>query len=81
MLHYVTTTASGGYIVLALQDGDPGVLLARGADRTRGVPCVGHSLHDPATYGCRCDVRWTEPAGTTWEKRGSRWYVKKEKSE
>ena len=78
MIHYVTTTVSGGYIVIAFQDGDVGEVLAKGADSTRFAPCVGHSVHDPAVYPCQCAVSWTERPGTVWEKRGFRWHVKKE---
>jgi len=80
MLHYVTTTVSGGYIVLAFQDGDVGEVLAKGADCTTYVPCVGHSVHDPAVQHCRCEPSWSEPVGQVWEKRGFRWVRVKEKS-
>lgn len=84
MIHYAATTASGGYLIYAFQDGDAGVTLARGVDLTRHIPCTGHSLHDPVTTHCRCEVQgniiWSEPVGQQWEKRGFRWYRVKERA-
>jgi hypothetical protein len=79
MIHYVATTVSGGYLKYAFQDGDHGVILARGADLTRYAPCTGHSLHSAAEcVGPGCSVIWSEPVGQVWEKRGFRWVRVKE---
>ena len=69
MIHYVAMTASGGLIKYAFR-GSVGVsqdverVLGLGSRMTRGVPCVGHDVHEGGGPACRCvqngQIVWTE---------------------
>lgn len=84
MIHYSATSPSGNAVRYAFLgsmrvDRDVERALTRGADmanRLFHTTAGGHNIHDGE--GCRCEIHWSERPDTVWERRGFRWYVKKE---